>query len=227
MKKFILIYFLILFFTANSQTGIITYGLKGIKDDSLSEMTKKINAEFELMAYTLKYNDSVSYFYQEQNIPKELLYSKLATVNAGSISDFFQYLKTKQSLRNNDVVNTTYRLDYSIRMNNWELVNETKKIDNYTCYKAIHKRFVQNSQTYRVSVAWYTPEIPVPYGPAGFGGLPGLILELRYSNNVVYVVNNILLNSKLKPLSKIEAGELITPREWAILSKKNRKVTPD
>ena len=28
-------------------------------------------------------------------------------------------------------------------------------------------------------VAWYTPQIPVSHGPAEFGGLPGLILELK------------------------------------------------
>ena len=122
---------------------------------------------------------------------------------------------------------TMYRLDYSVRMKDWELTNETKDIDGYTCYKAVHKEFIQRSQTYRTSTAWYTLDIPVPYGPAGFGGLPGLILELQYGNRVIYIADKIVLNKHMDTLPKIEEAPLITPREWALLNRKNRKVTPD
>jgi GLPGLI family protein len=56
---------------------------------------------------------------------------------------------------------------------NWQIGNEQKQIANYTCYKATTTFKGRNYQ------AWFTPEIPVPYGPYKFSGLPGLILEIR------------------------------------------------
>jgi GLPGLI family protein len=62
----------------------------------------------------------------------------------------------------------------------WVLINETKKIGDFTCNKATcHFRG-------RDYVAWYTNEIPVPHGPWKFQGLPGLILEVYTPNQEIY-----------------------------------------
>lgn len=56
---------------------------------------------------------------------------------------------------------------------NWNISEtESKKINNFTCYKA--------TTVFRGSeiVAYYTPEIPIGFGPFKFKGLPGLILEV-------------------------------------------------
>lgn len=50
---------------------------------------------------------------------------------------------------------------------------ETGSIMGYDCRKATVK-FAGRSYT-----AWFTPEIPLPFGPYKFGGLPGLILKLE------------------------------------------------
>ena len=44
-------------------------------------------------------------------------------------------------------------------------------------------------------VAWYTPQIPVSHGPAEFGGLPGLILELT-TDETVLLCSKIVMNPK-------------------------------
>jgi GLPGLI family protein len=49
---------------------------------------------------------------------------------------------------------------------------ETKKINNFTSYKAT--ALFRGSEI----VAYYTPEIPIGFGPFKFKGLPGLILEV-------------------------------------------------
>ncbi len=55
----------------------------------------------------------------------------------------------------------------------WELEEGGKEILGFPCKKATaHFRG-------RHYTAWYTPEIPLPYGPWSFHGLPGLILEIK------------------------------------------------
>ena len=57
-------------------------------------------------------------------------------------------------------------------ISNWELADETKIINTITCKKAKVKFKGRNW------IAWYAPEIPLPYGPMKFSGLPGLIIKI-------------------------------------------------
>lgn len=58
----------------------------------------------------------------------------------------------------------------------WKLTGEQRKIGEYVCQKATAE--IDSQQV----VAWFSPQIPVSAGPDGYGGLPGLILELDIDN---------------------------------------------
>ncbi len=64
---------------------------------------------------------------------------------------------------------------------NWELQNETKQIGNLLAYKA------RGKFRGRYYTAWYTLEIPLPYGPWKLQGLPGLILEAYDDDKELYL----------------------------------------
>lgn len=53
----------------------------------------------------------------------------------------------------------------------WEIKEQFKKVGKYNVQKAIGKF---RGRTY---IAWFTEEIPLPYGPWKLFGLPGLIIE--------------------------------------------------
>lgn len=55
----------------------------------------------------------------------------------------------------------------------WNILDETKKIHNYTCQKA------ETTFRGRNYEAWFTTDIPIPDGPWKFRGLPGLIVYIR------------------------------------------------
>ncbi|MFT4032750.1 MAG: GLPGLI family protein [Siphonobacter sp.] len=78
--------------------------------------------------------------------------------------------KTLQSAER--VMSRPYPVIEALSPTSWKVTNERKKIGNYSCLKAVAQ--TRN----RVYVAWFTPTIPVPYGPWKLGGLPGLILEV-------------------------------------------------
>src|SRR5690554_1272786 len=55
----------------------------------------------------------------------------------------------------------------------WQITGKQKLIQDFTCYEA------QGNFGGRDYTAWFTKEIPTPYGPWKFHGLPGLIVELE------------------------------------------------
>ena len=61
-----------------------------------------------------------------------------------------------------------------------DITDETKKIGTYEVQKAT-ARFRGRDYT-----AWFTSEIPLPYGPWKLVGLPGLILEAYDTNKEIY-----------------------------------------
>lgn len=73
-------------------------------------------------------------------------------------------------------------------IHNWELQENTKSILGFTCYSATTKF---RGRTY---IAWYTPEIPLSYGPWKLNGLPGLILE-AYSDDDRYRFRAVSYNN--------------------------------
>ncbi len=68
----------------------------------------------------------------------------------------------------------------------WEITPETRKISGFMAQKAIakpHKKDYNNGYfdvKYGNLVAWFVAEIPIPLGPEGYNGLPGLIVKLEY-----------------------------------------------
>lgn len=67
----------------------------------------------------------------------------------------------------------------------WQLTDETKEILGYSCQKAIlSKDSAEKKGTDPQMgdvIAWFTPEIESQLGPKLYAGLPGLILEITYT----------------------------------------------
>src|SRR5690606_37134751 len=90
----------------------------------------------------------------------------------------------------------------------WKLENESKQIGDYTVFKATAVQKIdladyrminiENSNQDRTLIitAWYTPQIPVNFGPDIYGGLPGLILELNIYRTTILCSKIILNNSE-------------------------------
>ena len=62
--------------------------------------------------------------------------------------------------------------------------------------------------------AWYTPQIPVSHGPAEYGGLPGLILELTTGSTVMLCTKVVMNPEKRIEISAPTKGESVTRNEF-------------
>jgi GLPGLI family protein len=98
---------------------------------------------------------------------------------------------------------------------NWKLDNQTKRIGNFNCLKAT------GEFRGRIYTAWYTLEIPAPYGPWKLQGLPGLIIEAYNENQEIYFyTKKIEYPSTLKE----ERRSIETPNEFKYISFKESLV---
>lgn len=91
---------------------------------------------------------------------------------------------------------------------NWRLVDETKVINTIICKKA------EVTFKGRNWIAWYAPEIPLPYGPYKFSGLPGLIVKITddkgdFDFELVKSIPASKLNGKLITIKKSRYTEAI------------------
>lgn len=91
---------------------------------------------------------------------------------------------------------------------NWKLADETKVINTIACKKA------EVTFKGRNWIAWYSPEIPLPYGPMKFSGLPGLIIKITddkgdYDFELVKSVPASKLKGKLITIKKRRYTEAI------------------
>jgi GLPGLI family protein len=224
MKKIILILIFTVTYPIYSQnfSGIVTYKFEHnlvIKTDTLkNEKVKSLiyklldNRKDNKTHFNLAFNKDMSSFkyYEKMGIENNSL--NLLEIVAKSIGTVYTIHKKNHTLTNLPYSNIL--IDDSFSIFKWKLTQETKKIGDYMCYKAtgVNKRIQKNDEYKSIEViAWYTPEIPIRFGPSRYGGLPGLILELEENNAFKFSATKIKFKKRVKiflpKLKKIKRDE--------------------
>lgn len=101
----------------------------------------------------------------------------------------------------------------------WKLTGEQKTIGDYVCQKALLQDTSENT------VAWFTSQIPVSAGPAGYGKLPGMILEMEMDNGQrTITVTGINLKKVSKgDIKAPEGGKKVTQEEFKVIQDEKLK----
>lgn len=175
--KYLIILFSLIFCNSFSQNnGAILYE----EDFQLSEKSYPINRTTTLIVL-----DSLSYY---KRLPKNFQRVKQndegrVAINISPEGENESFVLVNDSLMytNYSVLRNYLLVKDSLSVYEWELLNGTKEILGYKCYKA---KTIFRGRTY---YAFYTSEIPIPYGPWKFRGLPGLILEVTDSENKIKI----------------------------------------
>lgn len=108
----------------------------------------------------------------------------------------------------------------------WNISKETKKIGKFRCYKANTVLNVRNAIKKNAKeevIAWFSPDIPIDFGPSIYSGLPGLIMEINIENSfgrIQTVVTKIESNLKNFNLDKPRKGKSINSKEFLQISQK-------
>ncbi len=197
----IICFFFLFFIKANCQNLYIEYGVtifpeKEIleKDETLKkyylnaiENAKQLNFGLICTSENSKFFNITDSQILASSKGTDLLFAGYS----GIVFDLKKHLLSQSSLLGDNIF-----VKKQI-VNDWQLINEKKEINGYTCYKATSFNVIKyGEKVFKHPItAWFCPEIPYSFGPNGYGNLPGLILELQV-RNVVYGVKKIEFDSK-------------------------------
>ncbi len=205
------------------------YGKKylGIKMDSTkisekmleshNEHEKQISLIMPEVEYQLIFTKTESLFKVTERLGQasnDLL--DLAIMSADGDGIRYNNLQSNEKLHQMEFFGKILLIVESANEQKWDLVNETKKVGQFNCFKATTIRKTRNAAgTFKKTVvAWYTIDLPFPHGPIGYGGLPGLIVELSYEN-ASYILKSIDLKPKSTyKIEKPTKGKKVTLEEF-------------
>ncbi len=249
---------LIIFFIAESISaqdfqGVVTYQTNRkvdfkVGDSKTSpEMQKQIQEMLKKQfqkEFTLSFNASESMYKEIESLGAPQPASGVRIMVAGGGGDLlYKNVKEERFSDKRDMFGKIFLVKDKLEKLEWKLENETKKIGNYTCYKATSKRMVERMRSVTINneekkemeaeeeeltiTAWYTPEIPVAQGPGNFWGLPGLILEVNDGEQNM-LCSKIVLNPKKKiEIKEPEKGKVVTQEKFETVMRKKMKEMQD
>lgn len=241
MRLFILIFFYTIPFFCQNNSGTIIYegalnfnlekNISKVKDSLKTESKPLMNKTFtnvlknmRPLSYVLHFNRKESLFEKENSL-EDPTSNRLNITNAlGAKGKYYANMVKKNVINSVYAFGDDFRVYQSIENFNWQIKNESKRINSFICYKAVGERKLKNSKgefTEEV-IAWFTPNIPYSFGPADFVGLPGLILELS-TKNFKYRAIKIELNKSNIELKEPSKGRKVTKEEFDRLCVKYAK----
>lgn len=207
------------------------------------KMQEQMKKAFE-KTYVLNFNKFESIYFQEEKLDAPSAGQGGFKMMSSAEGKQYKNIKEKVGMSEKDIFGKEFLVQDSLPKWDWKLESETKKIGNYTCYKAIavipvseeqlkeyeeDKKLQTTSKTTFIQIqepkaktitAWYTPEIPVSQGPDGYWGLPGLILEVNDGKRMA-LCSKIVLNPKEKAeIKRPKRGKKVNQKEFEEITKK-------
>jgi GLPGLI family protein len=241
MKKFVSFVVLLIAINANAQEfqGVAEYQSKTVMDFKTAEdgnespeldeaLKEQLKKAFE-KSYTLHFNKTESVYEEQQKLSEPAKGNISVQVNFSGGGKQYKNLKDKVYFIESDIFGKEFLIADSLKPLEWKMESDTRKIGDYTCYKAtavIHKKAKKEEGDSAKAInlldedkdivitAWYAPEIPVSHGPDRFWGLPGLILEAN-DGRTALLCSKLTLNPKDKyEIVRPKKGKKVTQAEF-------------
>jgi len=229
----------------------MNFGERQMSEDQKKRIAERMKGMLE-KTYTLNFNQVESTYKEEERLSAP---GQGGGRFGGMMSSFTggaKYKNTKEAivLEETEFFGKKFLISESGEKPAWKVGSETRKIGNYTCFKATlvkednafsfssfgrrgsqkndsDKKVAKKSETPKTITitAWYTPQIPVSQGPGEYWGLPGLILEVS-SGKTTILCTEITMNPKEKvAFKKPEKGKKVTRSEYnKIVTKKMKEM---
>jgi GLPGLI family protein len=184
------------------------------KDDIATQNAKNlINGAIEIaetFKYTLKFNENESVFSLNQSMKNEAQSSYLHPIAKALVGKgiYYQNIAQNESIHQVKISGGIFLIKDSF-LTDWEITQDQKMIGKYLCFRAIKQCKSCNT----ADEVWFTPEIAIPFGPLGYSGLPGLILEVK-KKTITLRLASIDFKPKNIVIKKPSKGKIVTKDEY-------------
>ncbi|MBJ7880307.1 GLPGLI family protein [Gelidibacter salicanalis] len=238
--------FMVLLMNAQDFQGVATYkshrkvDFKVKEGNENKEVQKQIQEQLKRQfqqEYTLTFNKNESLYKKNEKLEAPMPSSSGIKITISDGSDIiYKNIKEQRFTNQTEIYGKQFLVKDSLAGKTWELLNETKNIGQYTCFKAQFKAEVKTQTLTEdngmetitkevITTAWYTPQVPISNGPARFFGLPGLILEIN-DGDLTLVCTKIVINPAEEiAIVEPKKGKEVTQQEFnEILEKKNNEM---
>jgi len=198
--------------------------------EGVSERLSKSLEEAEVFAenleLSLEFNDKKAVFKPKDNDGIELKGGKIALAWCGCGKTYYTDILNGVVLYNNEqnrsgiFKKNEFLVEKPINTK-WIISQETKTIHNLKCYKAIQE--IPDGNKIREITVWFAPEVPYPYGPNGYAGLPGLIIELQDGKTTLFGLKKLTLSDVFTKIELPTEGKRIKEEEYFEIMIQRRK----
>lgn len=238
--------FMVMMLNAQEFQGVATYkshrkmDFKSDNSKISSEIQKQLQDQLRKQSqqeYTLNFNRNESTYKKNERLEAPVPSTGGITISFSDGSDVrYKNIKDHRFTNQTELYGKQFLIKDSLKVQNWELLNETKNIGQYTCFKAqfteeiktqifSEENGVETVMKEKTTIAWYTPQIPISNGPAGYHGLPGLILEIN-DGKLTLICSKIVINPEVAvSIDEPKKGKEVTQQEFNdIMEKKSKEM---
>ena len=228
------------YYFSKSKMELGTWGAR-MSEEQKKQVAARLKNRLE-KTYVLTFNKEASFFEEEDKLDA----MSGATDSWGKNfvpGNQYKNVKTNSQIQNQEFYGKNFLVKDKLQPIAWQMGKETKKIGQYTCFKATASiptneltwydfswsKLRNNNPKPTDSVngvqkeieiemteveAWYSPQIPVSHGPLEYWGLPGLILEVS-AGNTTLLCSKIVMNPEEKmEIEAPEKGKEVTKNEY-------------
>jgi len=205
----------------------------------IADLQRQLKKQME-KEYTLSFTQSESNWKQVESLgsgPATASSSgaKIVIQTGNENRLLYKNIGEQSYTKEEDLMGKPFLVQDSLRIYDWELTGNTKKIGEYEVQEAKYSRII-DSKSFSMGMdemeltkdtinvtAWFAPQIPVSHGPADFWGLPGLILELQ-NEGLTYLADRIVLNPTDPVAIEVpKKGQKISNEEYRALADEKMK----
>ncbi|WP_036156317.1 GLPGLI family protein [Maribacter forsetii] len=228
------------------------FGNRNIPEDRKKAMMERIKKANE-KTFVLSFDKTASIYKEEEKLeqPGERGGGRGPRFGAmaGTDGDLYKDIKEQRYLIKNELLGKIFLIDDELEALEWKMGSESKKIGNYTAFKATATKTIKRPNMSAIFrrpgrgeenkdeekkdeeftikeveiVAWYTPEIPINQGPGLYWGLPGLILAVNDDITTI-VCSEITMNPSEKMEIKAPSkGKKVSQAEYDQISQEKMK----